>query len=191
MGRLMSLTVILAFFLAACNAASTSTPPPLSTSTPLGSTPTQPLPATEPTNMGTSPIPPTNSGLEKPLPPDMTPDVGSAPSPLNPVPGEDKMTRGQVFLDSVAIMVQESSPQQYEIRVGGSLPTPCHLLRASLSGPDAKHQIHVELYSLVKPGVVCAQVLQPFDSQIPLGRYQPGKYTIWVNDKLAGEITVP
>jgi hypothetical protein len=190
MGRLMSLTVILAFFLAACSAASTSSPPSPATNPAPGSTPSQPLPTVEPTEMEPSPVPPPNSSPEKPLPPDLNPDVGSIPSPLGTVPGEDKMMRGQVFLDSVAIMVQESSPQQYEIRVGGSLPTPCHLLRASLSGPDAKHQIQVELYSLVKPGVVCTQVLQPFDAQIPLGRYQPGKYTVWVNDKLAGEITV-
>jgi hypothetical protein len=117
-----------------------------------------------------------------------TPDTGQSPSPLDPLPGEDQMTRGDVMIDSSEILVLESFPIQATLHLKGALPTPCHKLRAEVSEPDEQNRIQVEVYSLVEPGQVCIQVLEPFETNIPLGSFASGTYEVWVNGEKVGEI---
>jgi hypothetical protein len=72
--------------------------------------------------------------------------------------------------------------------VEGSLPTPCHELRAVVSEPNAQNQIPVEMYSLVDPNVECIQMLEAFEADISLGSYSSGSYTVLVNGEEAGQI---
>jgi hypothetical protein len=46
----------------------------------------------------------------------------------------------------------------------------------------------VEVYGLVDPGVMCTEVLQPFDVTIPLGSFPTGHYSIFINGSQVGEI---
>ena len=99
------------------------------------------------------------------------------------------MQRGVVFIDSTDILTLESFPLQFQLHVKGSLPTPCHQLRLVVDEPDVQKQVKVSIYSLVDPNTVCAQVLEPFEVNIPLGSFPSGTYAILVNDEKVGEVS--
>jgi hypothetical protein len=101
------------------------------------------------------------------------------------------MQRGIVYIDEQNILITESFPPQFELALKGNLPTPCHQLRVQIPEPDRSNQIQVEVYSLVKPGEICIQVLEPFEVQIPLKDLPSGQYTVWVNGEKAGNVDVP
>ena len=115
----------------------------------------------------------------------------SYPSPLVPPPTESNMTRGEAFVDESELVSTKSNPVQYSLHVSGSLPTPCNALKYDLKGPDAQNRIQVDLYSLAPTDRMCAQVLEPFDTNIPLGDLKSGKYTVILNGSQVGELAVP
>lgn len=117
---------------------------------------------------------------------------GSEIPPLNPYApgkGDESMSRGEVYIDSLSILVLESFPPQYQLQVQGYLPTPCHQLRAIVDEPTIDSEIHVQVYSVVDPNMACIQVLEPFEVNIPLGSYVRGSYTVFVNGEEVGKIT--
>jgi hypothetical protein len=116
---------------------------------------------------------------------------GAYPSPLEPLPDEESMTRGEVFIDQMDILTMESFPPQFLLQVRGSLPTPCHHLRAEVSEPDAQNRIQVEVFSLADPDEACIQVLEPFQQGINLGSFPQGSYTVIVNGEQVAEIEAP
>lgn len=123
----------------------------------------------------------------------------SYPNPSYPNPSEPAaqdvspklsdagLLRGEVHLDSADLLTMESFPLQFMLALNGSLPTPCHQLRAAISPPDSKNRINVEIYSVVKPDEICIQVLQEFDVNIPLGSFPAGMYSVWVNGEMVAE----
>ena len=113
------------------------------------------------------------------------------PSPLDPLPDEATLTRGKAFVDKTSLISMESNPVQTALVISGSLPTPCNVLKASMKGPDDQNRIQVDLYSLIKSDMVCAQVMTPFQTTIPLGSLRSGKYTVSLNGKQVGEFTQP
>lgn len=115
---------------------------------------------------------------------------GSSASPLEPLPNEENLQRGQVFIEMAEISVPESAPATAILHLKGSLPTPCHHLRAEVSKPDAENRIMVKIYSLVDPNLVCMQVIQSFDSQFSLGKYKSGNYTVWINGEKIGKFSL-
>jgi hypothetical protein len=118
-----------------------------------------------------------------------TPASGSARSPLEPLPNEDKFTRGEVFVEGTSIQVLESSPVQIVLVVSGTLPTPCHQLRMEMKSPDAQNRIDLELYTLVDPEMMCVQMLEFFEESINLGSFPSGDYDIYLNGEMVGEFT--
>jgi hypothetical protein len=121
-----------------------------------------------------------------------TPDAqggGAGPSPLEPLPDEENLVRGNVFLDEADILVLESFPVQIVLHLSGQLPSPCHNLRANLAEPDKENRIEIEVFSLIDPGVMCAQVVKDFETRINLGSFPSGSYTVWVNGEQIGEFT--
>ena len=114
----------------------------------------------------------------------------SAGSPLEPLPNESEMIRGGAFVTKSEIILMESSPVQVELKVTGTLPTPCHQLRATVSEPDADNNIYVEIYSLTDPDTICIQMLEPFDTSIPLGSFETGGYTVYLNNAEVGKFSV-
>ncbi|MEK7310656.1 MAG: hypothetical protein AAB382_01685 [Chloroflexota bacterium] len=151
-------------------------------------TPAPPVAATP------SPLPPTASpgGVVSatPRPPGEEP-LGSVPLPFAPQPGDERLVRGNVFIDSTEIIMAESFPPQFFLHITGSLPNPCHQLRVSVSIPDAQSRIVVEVYSLADPDTACIAVIQPLDVSVPLGSLPAGKYEVWVNGQPVGEIEAP
>ncbi len=109
-------------------------------------------------------------------------------SPLDPIPGEEAMVRSEVIIKEVEILTLESFPPKYMLIINGDLPTPCHNLRAEVNEPDQNNRINVEIYALVDPDVICVQVIQPFETNIGLGSYPEGEFSLYVNGELAGRI---
>ncbi len=101
------------------------------------------------------------------------------------------MERGEVFIDQVQILARQGFPRRYVLHMKGSLPTPCHRLRTHTNQPDKQNRIQVEVYSLVNPEEMCAQVLEPFETSLQLGSFPEGRYQVFVNEELAGEILAP
>jgi hypothetical protein len=97
------------------------------------------------------------------------------------------MSRGEAIFTTKDVLLQETFPLQVLLHLKGTLPTPCHHLRARIDGPDIENRIQVDMYSLYKPDEVCIQVLQEFDIFLPLGSFPDGTYTIWLNGEKIGD----
>lgn len=118
-----------------------------------------------------------------------TPHV-SEPSTIptfTPVPMDENLVRGNAFIDSAELLILESSPLQFTLALKGSLPTPCNQLRVDISPPDSENKIVVDVYSVVNADEICAQVVEPFEENVPLGSFPAGHYTLWINGELVTE----
>jgi hypothetical protein len=121
-------------------------------------------------------------------PPGGTMPTSEAPSnTLAPKPGDENLTRSNVFIQEYGLMIRESFPPQVSLAFSGELPTPCHQLRALVSAPNEENKIVADVYSVVDPNMMCTQVLKPFQENMDLGTYPTGHYTVWINDEMAGE----
>jgi len=110
----------------------------------------------------------------------------AAPNPYLPQPSDETLSRENVYIESADLLIMESYPAQIVLNLGGSLPTPCNQLRLIIAAPDANNNIAIEAYSVIDPGIACAQVLQPFEAGIPLGSFNSGHYTVFVNGRQVG-----
>ena len=121
-------------------------------------------------------------------PPGGTMPTNEAPAnSLEPKPGDENLTRGNVFIQEYGLMIRESFPPQVSLTFSGELPTPCHQLRALVRAPDEENKIIAEIYSVVDPNMMCTQVLKPFQANMDLGAFPTGHYTVWINGEMAGE----
>ncbi len=195
---------ILTGLLAACaGPVATEAPtetPDVVTEIPVIATPTLsvPTPYPEPAVVTSVPNPypepaevtsvPTQSAYPAPGTPG-TGTVAIPPSGYEPQPGDENLTRGQVFLDMAnsQVIVIASEPTQAIANLEGDLPDPCHQLRVVVTPPDANNMISLDVYSVVDPGAICTTVLEPFTASIPLGGYTTGTYTVLVNGEKLGD----
>jgi hypothetical protein len=115
-----------------------------------------------------------------------TPRSG-APADFLPQPGDAALTRAEAFLETTDLITMESFPLQFSLVLKGSLPTPCHKLRVDVNQPDTSNKVVVDVYSVVDPKTVCAQVLEPFEVNVPLGSFPAGKYQLFVNGEQVAE----
>jgi hypothetical protein len=124
-----------------------------------------------------------NDDMDKPV----SSDDPSAPQTGGylPQPGDSALQRENAYATFVDLLVMESYPLQFMLILKGDLPTPCNQLRVDVRPPDAENRIMVEVYSVIEPDIMCAQVIQPFEINVPLGSFPAGTYTIWVNGALA------
>lgn len=133
---------------------------------------------------------------------------GSAPGemeqPIEHKPGDpqppqttptipENAQRGEVFISDAQLLVMESYPVQVQLRISGELPTPCHQFQADVAEADANNEVHVQVYSLVDPEIMCVQVMEPFEEgvAIPMQGQADGKYSLWLNGELVGEFSYP
>lgn len=165
------------FVMAACAPQSAVEPSPALTS-PAIESPAATSPATE--SPDDTVVSPGESETETP-----------SPAPWQPSAQDKSLSQGEAFVTSTDILVMESFPPQYTLTIKGNLPTPCHQLRVEVGEPDAQNQIPVKVYSVVDPNLMCIQVLEPFEENIPLGSLPSGQYTVIVNGQQAGQIEAP
>jgi hypothetical protein len=108
------------------------------------------------------------------------------------MPGDENKLASNFYAEKLELRANSSDSTQTDLFVSGSLPTPCHDIRAFVNPPDENKQIMVEVYSVTDPDKVCAQVLQPYEGVVTTFSDIPaGQYTIIVNGVVAGEIMVP
>jgi hypothetical protein len=119
--------------------------------------------------------------------------ASGVPPEFAPQPADAALQRGEVFLDEdgVDILILESFPPQFNLRLVGSLPTPCHQLRVTVEPPNDQGEILVSAYTVVDPGQICTQVLEPFETTISLREVPSGTFMVVVNGEPAGEIDMP
>ena len=108
--------------------------------------------------------------------------------PWNPLHNDDQMLKGQAFLDNAHVLTLESFPPKYRLSIQGNLPTPCYKLRVRLDKVESNN-IYIEVYSVVSPEAICAQVLEPFDASIPLLGLPSGISIVWVNGAQVATVT--
>jgi len=119
------------------------------------------------------------------------PTTGQTPTTGDyaPVPGDEKLTRGEalVVIQESGVISIESAPVQIKLHLRGTLPNPCYQLRVKPAQPDDQKHIQVEVYSVVDPSQICAEMIQEFDAEIPLGSFPSGHYSVYINGELLGE----
>lgn len=128
---------------------------------------------------------------DSPVSSDMTPEGDMPKAPYLPQPEDSALERAPAFLDSADLLIMESFPPQYLLNLSGALPTPCHALRVVVAPLTTENVINVEVYSVVDPSLICAQVLQPFSQGINLGSFPAGKYSVQIKDGPTLEIEAP
>lgn len=112
-------------------------------------------------------------------------------NPYSPQASDSTLERQQAFVVGVTIKSLATTPVQFEIKFEGNLPTPCNQLRIQVYRPDVNGMIAIEVFSVVDPGQICAQVLQPFSVIINVGSFLSGVYPVQVNGTSQGDITAP
>ena len=93
-----------------------------------------------------------------------------------PKPTDAALVRARAFVDSSVV-----APGK--LTLTGNLPTPCHELRIVLLATDGA--LDVQVYSVTDRGAICAQVLKPFNVDVPLTPQQ-ARAKITVNGATAG-----
>jgi len=147
----------------------------------------QPASANAPVNSGAYPAPQAVEPVSA-YPPV---DAPASDQPWAPQAADAAWSRDQATIESKDVLTMESMPPQFSLTLKGNLPTPCHQLRVSVQAPDAENHIEVEVYSVIDPNLMCAQVLGSFETHVPLTGLSAGKYIVLVNGEQAGEIEVP
>lgn len=122
--------------------------------------------------------------------PSPTPEPIRIESPDNPyLPSlEDaQLAKGPVTVNSIGLLVLAAYPDQIALSLDGSLPSPCHQLRIRVLPftPDSG-RVDVEVYSVVDRSKVCERVLKLFNENVPIGRFPPGLYELYLNGALVG-----
>lgn len=93
-----------------------------------------------------------------------------------------------VTITSVSLAERfDLTPPRVVVGILGSMPSVCSELRIEVEPPDENFRIFIEVYSLMDSDVTCDRVFQRFEASILLGTYSSGRYTVWVNDGLAGD----
>lgn len=81
----------------------------------------------------------------------------------------------------------EYSPPRAILNILGYMPSVCNELRINILPPDENYRVFVEVYSLINTDINCDNVFQQFEANILLGYYSTGRYTVWINESLAGD----
>lgn len=115
----------------------------------------------------------------------------SADNIYNLQPNEENLLRAGVEISSVSLIERvDLDPIRVEVDFLGSLPTTCNQLRMEVGLPNDQYEININLFSVVKPGPKCEQVLQQFEASILLGVYSAGRYNVLINGGMVGDFVV-
>lgn len=105
-----------------------------------------------------------------------------------PKPEDVGMQIAGVTITSVALSESyEFSPPRAILNILGYMPSVCNELRIKVLPPDENYRVFVEVYSLINTDINCDNVFQQFEANILLGYYSSGRYTVWINESLAGD----
>lgn len=108
-------------------------------------------------------------------------------NPYAPKPEDASLIQTGIILTSLDL---SETPQagRTKLNILGSMPSVCSELRIKVNPPNQAYEIRIEMYSVANPGVNCDNVFQQFETNILLGEYSAGVYSIWVNSSFVGDI---
>ena len=110
-------------------------------------------------------------------------------NPYAPMPEDLGFRQTEVIVTSASLSERlDLAPIRANLNLLGSMPSSCNQLRVKIDPPNASFQIFIEVYSVVDPNLKCENVFQQFSGDILLGVYTPGRYTIWINGGLIGDM---
>jgi hypothetical protein len=109
------------------------------------------------------------------------------PQPQSPG-AKPQVKRGTAHILESGILRSLENSLRFEVRVRGTLPTPCHELDWEVSISEERSRVLIEVFSLYDPDEICIQVEETFDLQVPLGDLTETVYSVWVNDEPIGTI---
>lgn len=204
-GKSLSLAIfitIIVALLAACQGAVSPQPGGTGAQTPAGQAPVQqatgypsgasPRSAEPGAALPTPTLPEGQAGYPAQPGDAMTPTLSNIDRNELVQPGDEGKQRGNFFVQTAGLEYDRAHPGRAYLLVEGSLPTPCNKPRALVNPPNAKNEIIVDLYSVVDTSQACIEVIQPFNGRAAtLEGFPPGKYTVIVDGKPAGELVVP
>ena len=95
-------------------------------------------------------------------------ESGSSMKPYSAKDTDRNLKRADVFVDSAEVIEESIRPGKASLNIRGSLPTPCHDLRAVVRHRDGTDRVDIALYSVFDPQKMCAQELKPFSIQVAL-----------------------
>jgi hypothetical protein len=112
----------------------------------------------------------------------------SSTSTQEPPPVEETM-RSLTVIETVDALLLESFPVQINLQVSGYQPDGCDY-PVQVDQRREGGEVFVEIYREVPFGVMCPAVLRAYEGMISLeGGFEPGTYTIHVNDQVI-EVTI-
>jgi hypothetical protein len=85
-----------------------------------------------------------------------------------------------VTIESVDVRIAESFPVQIFVEVHGYVPDPCWEVQDPVVQQDGP-RFEIEIMAERPEGAVCAQVIEPYETNIALGSMDPGDYVVSVN----------
>jgi hypothetical protein len=114
-------------------------------------------------------------------------------NPYAPQAGDTNLVRDGLEIVKMEVVRSAGISSEAMLNLSYFLPTPCHQFRITASAPDRAMRITVDAYSLMGKDQVCAlmRLATPSKASLNLGSFPAGNYTVWVNGKMAGEITAP
>jgi hypothetical protein len=118
---------------------------------------------------------------------------GTESMDVSPQPGDELLQRGDVYIDSIQMLIAESYPPQPFAALSGNLPDPCHVLRI-VPSVATEGVIALEVYSLADPNLACVAMLAPFTYSMNLAQtatLASGHYDVMVNGAFVGEFDMP
>jgi len=116
-----------------------------------------------------------------------TPEAGGDTPPDQPA------TPGELYVESVDILIMESFPVQISVLVKGELPDACTEIDQIHQGDDLENNAFwIEITTVSSTDTACIEILGPFEETIPLDVYglPAGTYTVTVNDVMTATFTL-
>ncbi|MDD2921224.1 MAG: hypothetical protein PHQ36_02965 [Anaerolineales bacterium] len=114
--------------------------------------------------------------------------IAAEENPHAPKPEDAQLNRAEIIVASVDLSDRaDLDPVRVQVNFLGSMPGVCKELRLQVKPPDEQYRIFIEAYSVANPKIKCPNVFQQFETNILLGVYTSGKYSVWVNEKFVGD----
>jgi hypothetical protein len=118
--------------------------------------------------------------------------LGQFVSGYAPQPGDIKLTRDVATVDIAdsGLVKSTTQPNAMSAALNGYLPDPCHQLRIVSHPANSSGVINLEVYSVYDEQLNCIMVIEPFNVIYPMGTFNSGHYSVYVNGELLGEFDI-
>ena len=95
-------------------------------------------------------------------------------NPYSEQEGDADLSEGNAYVDAV-----DWDESTRTLTITGNLPTPCNQLRIAAELEDG--QLNLNIYSLISPESMCAQVLEPFEAVLVLENFSKDVIIVSIN----------